>query len=106
MLINGFNEACKNIYASYLKVGDESMSAIRFRMTAKDNLPHLSYILHKPETLGGEFKTLACYVKGDLLFIEVQRRKEVIKHINYPQKLGENAACTKRMTEATKGIGQ
>ena len=39
MLINGFNAACNNIAASDLKVGDESMSAIRFRTTAKGNLP-------------------------------------------------------------------
>ena len=43
-LIDGFNAECKNIAASFLKVGDESMSAIRFRTTAKGNLPHLSYI--------------------------------------------------------------
>ena len=29
-LIDGFNAACKNIAASFLKVGDEPMSAIRF----------------------------------------------------------------------------
>ena len=43
-LFRGFNTACKNIAASFLKVGDESMSAIRFRTTAKGNLAHLSYI--------------------------------------------------------------
>ena len=29
-----------------------------------------------------------------------------MKHSKYQQELGENAACTNRMTEATKGIGQ
>ena len=33
MLFNGFNTACKNIAASFLKVGDELMSAIRFWTT-------------------------------------------------------------------------
>ena len=33
LLIDGFNAACKNIAASYLKVGDEFMGAIRFWMT-------------------------------------------------------------------------
>ena len=51
-LIYGFNEARKNIAASFLKVGDESMSAIRFWKTEKGNVPHLSYIFHKPEPLG------------------------------------------------------
>ena len=81
MLINGFNEACKNIAASYLKVGDESMSAIRFRTTAKGNLPHLSYIFCKTYPLGTEFKKIACYVTGVLLFIEVKRGKEGVNHI-------------------------
>ena len=35
LLINGFNKAWKNIAASYLKVGNESMSAIRFWTTEK-----------------------------------------------------------------------
>ena len=58
-LFDGFNTACKNIAASFLKVGDELMSTIRFRTTAKGNLPHLSYIFWKPEPLGTEFKTVA-----------------------------------------------
>ena len=58
-LFNGFNTACKNIAASFLKVGGESMSAIRFRTTAKGNLPHLSYIFRKLEPLSTEFNTVA-----------------------------------------------
>ena len=79
MLINGFNAACNNIDDSYLKVGDESMSAIRFRATVNGNLPHLSNFSRKQEPLGTEFKTVVCSVKGDLLFVEVQRRKEGMK---------------------------
>ena len=74
--------ACKNIDASFLKVGDESMSVIRFRTTAKGNLPHLSNILRNPEPLGTEFKTVACSVTGYLIFIEVQRGKEGVKYRN------------------------
>ena len=48
LLNDGFNEACKNIATSYLKVGDESMSKIRFRTTEKGNLPHLSYTFRNP----------------------------------------------------------
>ena len=80
MLFDGLNTACKNIAASFLKVGGESMSAIRCRTTAKGNLPHLSYIFQKPEPLGTEFKTVACSVTGALLFIEVQRGKEGMKY--------------------------
>ena len=44
MLFDCFNAKCKNIAASSLKVGYESMSAIHFQTTSKDKLPHLSYI--------------------------------------------------------------
>ena len=63
-LFDGFNTACKNIAASFLKVGDESMSAIRFWTTAKGNLLNLSYIFRKPDPLGTKFKTFACSVTG------------------------------------------
>ena len=46
------------------------MSKIRFRTTAKGNLPHLSYIFRKPEPLGTKFKTVAWSVTGALLFID------------------------------------
>ena len=68
-LFDGFNTACKNIAASFLKLGDELMSAIRFRTTAKGHLLHLSYIFQKPEPLSTEFKTVACSLTGALLFI-------------------------------------
>ena len=81
------------------------MSAIRFRTTAKGNLPHLSYIFRNLEPLGTKFKTVACSITGALLFIEVQRGKGGMKDSLYQQELGATAACTKRMMEATKGIG-
>ena len=59
LLFDGFNTTCKNIAASFLEVGDESMSAISFRTTAKGNLTHLSYIFRKLEPLGTDFKTVA-----------------------------------------------
>ena len=68
-LFNGFNTACKNITASFLKVGDQSMSAIRFQTKAKGNLPHLSYIFRNPEPPGTKFNPVACSVTGALLFI-------------------------------------
>ena len=78
-LIYFFNVVCKNIAASFLKVGDESMSAVRFRTTAKGNLPHLSYIFCKKEPLGAEF----CSVIGAFLFIEFRRGKEGMKYSKY-----------------------
>ena len=59
LLIYGFNKAFSNIASSSLKVGDDSMSTIRFCTTSKRDLHHLSYIFHKPELLGTEFNTVA-----------------------------------------------
>ena len=97
--------ACKNIAASFLKVGDESMSAIRFRTTEKGNLPHLYYIFRKPEPLGAEFKTVAFSVTGALLFIEVQMGKEGMKHSKYQHDIGSTSDCTNKMMEEKKGVG-
>ena len=58
-LFYGFNTAFMNIAASFLKVGDEPMSEIRFRTTAKGNLPHLSYIFRNPKPLGTKFNIVA-----------------------------------------------
>ena len=69
-LINFSNEACKNIAANYLKVGNESMRVISFWKMAKGKLPHLSYIFGKPSPLGTEFKIVSCYITGTLLFVE------------------------------------
>ena len=80
MLIDGFNVACKNISASYLKVGDEPMSEICFQTTAKGNLTHLSYIFRKTGPLGTEFNTFACSITGALICIEFKRGREGINH--------------------------
>ena len=65
--------ACKNIDASFLRVGGESMSEIRFRTTAKGNLLNLSYIFRKPDPLETEFNKVSCSVTGTFLLIEFQR---------------------------------
>ena len=41
-----------------------------------------------------------------LLFIEILIKKEVTKKRNFHMKLGLTATCKKRMTEATKRLGQ
>ena len=104
MLINGFNVACKNISARFLKVRYESMSEIRFRTTAKGNFTHLYYIFRNLEPLGTEFKKVACSVTGTLLFIEFQGGKEWMYHRKYQKELGATVAYTKRTMETTKGI--
>ena len=83
LLIDSFNESCKNIAASYLKVGGDSMNVIRFRATAKGNLYHVYYIFRKLEPLGTEFNTVTNYVTGDLIFIEAHILKEWMAYIKY-----------------------
>ena len=76
MLIDGFNVACKSIATSCIKVGDESMSEIRFRTTAKGKLPHLFYIFRKLYPQGIDFKTVAFSInKG--LDINLSTKREV-----------------------------
>ena len=71
LLIYGFNKMCKNISASYMKVGDESISDIHFHTKAEGRLPHLSYIFRNSEPPGVDFNTVECYVTGALLFTDI-----------------------------------
>ena len=104
--INEFNDSCKNISSSYLRVGGESMSVIRFQKTVKRGLPYLSYISRKLDPLGTGFKTGAFYFTDALIFIELQMGNQGMNHSNCQQDIGATASCTKRMTEATNVIGQ
>ena len=97
MLIDGFDEAHNNISASYLKVGDKSMSVICFWTMAKGNLPYLSYIFCKPKPLGKEFKIVHRSITGALIFIKIQRGKYGKKNSKYHLQLGATVSCTKRM---------
>ena len=51
------------------------MSVISFWNKAKGKVPNLSYMFHKPEPMEEEFKNVACSISGNLLFIDIQRRK-------------------------------
>ena len=63
-LIDGFNAACKNIAAIYLKVGDESMSEIRFLDDSKRELTSLYlYFTQAGPTVGRvQDSCLFCYI--------------------------------------------
>ena len=63
--VNGYNKSRKDwIAASVMKVLDESMSAWCPQSTKTGGLPHLSFILRKPEPLGTEFKCVCCSETG------------------------------------------
>jgi len=69
-----FNQNQKRqVSASFMKMMDESMSAFCPQMQATGNLPHLSFILHKPENLGTEFKVIACPITKIIIFLEIQK---------------------------------
>ena len=56
--------------------------------------------------LGVEFKTVACSVTTEFLFIEIQREMEETNNNKYHLQLGETGKCKNRIMEATRGIGQ
>ena len=106
MLIDVSNKACKNITANYLKVGYDTMKTIRLRTIAKGDLPRLSYILRKPDPPEKEFNTVAFYVTGVLIYIELHKIKEGTKNRKYHLKLDATGSCTNRIVEAIKRIVQ
>jgi hypothetical protein len=68
LMVDGYNKNRHEwVAASVRKVLDESMSAWCPQTTKTGGLPHLSFILRKPEPLGTEFKVIACAVTGMLL---------------------------------------
>ena len=95
---------CNNISTSYLKVGYESMSAIRFRKTAKGELPRFPYIFCKPKPLVVEFNTVVYSVTGALFSIDIHRLKQVMKKSKFRLQLVATAACTKIIVEATNWV--
>ena len=66
MSIDGFNEACKNIADSCMKVGDESMREIFFGQ--KKELTSLVLYFSKMDTLGTELNTVNVSVTEALQF--------------------------------------
>jgi len=72
LVIDEFNMNHRHcIRASIIKTMDESMSAFCLQTHSTGNLPHLSYIMHKPEDLGTKFKVVACPMTGILLHLEI-----------------------------------
>ena len=75
-LVNDFNSAVRRNFSASDKICmDESMSPFRPHQSQRANLPHLSYILRKPKTLGTEYKCVTCSDSGIILKLEIQRGK-------------------------------
>ena len=105
-LIDRFNESRRKIASGLEKTADESMSAIRFCTTLKGYLPHYSYIFRNPYPLGTDMKNVACSRLGTMLHLNIQKGKEAMETSELKKDLGGTAACTKRLSIATKGCGQ
>jgi hypothetical protein len=72
-------------------------------------LPRLSFIYHKPEPLGMEFKATADSKKhgtGCMIFLELQEGMDSMCAKEYGRSLGGTAACTLRMAKQMEHNGQ
>jgi hypothetical protein len=96
----------ETVAASFTKVFDELMSAFRPQSQKNGNLPHLSFILRKPEDLGTEFKNAACAETGINLFIEIQRGKLPMRELEFNNPHRPCSACTLRLTKGSIHCGQ
>ena len=65
----------RTVAFSIIKVLNELMSAFSPQTTKTGNLPHLSYVLRKPEPLGTELKCVLCYCLMVFLFFDICRGK-------------------------------
>ena len=63
------------------------------------------YIFCKPEPIEIEYTTVAWYITGALMLLEIQREKEGMKLSWYHLEFGARADCKKRLMEETKGLG-
>ena len=81
------------------------MSAIQFRTTPKEDLPHYSYICRNIEPLGPEMKNVDCSRLENMLHLDIQKGKEAMKMF-YFKYIGGTASCTKRPMMAKKGCGK
>jgi len=78
---------------------DETMSAWRPRTTKGGGLPHISYVIRKPEPLGTEFKTAADPATGIMLALEIQEGKTAMdaKRARSGDTLIPSTSCVARL---------
>ena len=84
----------RTVNPSWVVVVDESMSAFR-----GEGMPHLSFIIRKPEPLGCELKTIADGVSGVMLRLELQEGKIPMSKKAGRRLLGATTSCTMRLVE-------
>ena len=100
--IEEFNESrIKAIATSSWKCFDESIFAFRPRTTKTGGLPHLVYIIRKPEPFGIEVKVVCDPPTGCMVGMELQEGKELMKQKAYNHSLGATTGCAVRLMELT-----
>ncbi|KAL7425984.1 hypothetical protein ACHAXM_000719 [Skeletonema potamos] len=83
-ILDGFNnKRARKVAASYCKVHDESMSALKPRTTKTGGLPFLSFILRKPKPIGTEFKATACTETGKCFVYDIINRSTECKLMHW-----------------------
>ena len=95
----------RTVAASIYKTFDESMSAFRPQTSKTGNLPHLSSIPRKPESLGTELKCTSCAKTKIMLHLEIQKGKQTMARSTFQSELGATSACTLRMALTSRGCG-
>ena len=105
-IIDGFNNSRRNISSGVENKSYQSMSVIWFRTTSKGDLTHYLFIFRNPEPLGMELNNAECYSLGDMLYLEIQNKKEVIKKLEFQQVIGGTDAWMNRIMKANKGCGK
>jgi hypothetical protein len=100
--IENFNHIRKlDILSSEKCVLDESMSTYRPHTSRFGGLPHISYIIRKPEPLGVECKTSVCPTPNIMTYMEVCESKEGMKNKPFHYILDATTACTVCMVQGT-----
>lgn len=101
-LFDDFNANRRShLQSSNVKTDDETISAFRPQTEKTGNLPHLLYIMRKPENLGTEFKTVACSILKVMLALELQQGIDDPNNRKYVTEANgkKAAACTVRLAE-------
>ena len=76
------------------------MSAFKPQSRKTEDLPHLSNIERKPEPLGTEIKVCADSTTSITLYLEIQKGKEAMEHIEFTDITHKKtAACSKRLAK-------
>jgi hypothetical protein len=103
-LIDEYNKNHQsNVAAGYIMVLDESMSAWHPQTTKSGRFLHISFILHKSEPLGSEFKVMASPILDMGLALELQKGRDPMQNKN-PQHLGSTATCSHHLVDMTKSL--